>query len=86
MKRMTMKQAKANGYTVRNNLKTSTLRQMASTKKQATTSPFPKKDNIVAALRRRGVSVSNAWKVVNKHYKDISGSTKDVVELFLKRL
>lgn len=85
-----MKQAKANGYTVRNNLKTSTLRQMASTKKQSTSSTFPKKDNIVAALRRRGVSASNAWKVVNKHYKDISGSTsgstKDVVELFLKRL
>lgn len=85
-----LKQAKTNGHTVRSNLKTSTLRQMASTKKESSTVTFPKKDNIVAALRRRGVSTSDAWKVVNKNYKDISssttGTTKDVVELFLNKL
>ena len=85
-----MRKAKANGHTVRQNLKTSTLREMASTKAAPrTASSFPSKNNIVSALARRGVSTSQAWKIVKEKYATIYaqhngiGKTKDLVDLFL---
>lgn len=68
--------------------KTKTASQQA---KAAATAHMPKKDNLVAAMKRRGVSSSSAWKVVNANYSDIAktisgGKTSDIVELFMKRV
>lgn len=65
-----------------------TTRQLA---KAAATAHMPKKDNLVAAMKRRGVDSSKAWKIVNANYAEIAksvtgGSTSQIVELFMKKV
>lgn len=68
--------------------KPKTVRQL---QKASATAHMPKKDNIVAALKRRGLNGSQAWKVVNNNYASIAkqsagGSTRDVIDLFMSKV
>lgn len=54
-----------------------------------TTRAFPTRESIVAGLKRRGKSSSEAWKIVNSKYKTVSGANsgkvvglKDIIESF----
>lgn len=68
--------------------KPKTYRQL---QKAAATAHMPKKDNIVAAMKRRGVNSTAAWKTVNTYYSEIAkssagGGTKDVIDLFMGKV
>lgn len=68
--------------------KPKTVRQL---QKAAATAHMPKKENIVSAMKRRGVNSSKAWKIVNNNYSSIAqqtagGGTKDVIELFMSKV
>lgn len=68
--------------------KPKTVRQLEKAK---ATAHMPKKENIVAALKRRGVNSSQAWKVVNNNYASIAqqstgGSTRNVIDLFMNKI
>lgn len=68
--------------------KPKTVRQL---QKAAAVSHMPKKENIVSAMKRRGVDSSTAWRTLNAHYSDIAknsagGGTKDVLDLFMGKI